>query len=273
MRKLLSYALLGSLAFSAAIAADLRDDQSAAVDKILAAMDPAMRDMVRPQLELSIMHLSPQQVEMFVKGASGANPANNAPAPVAEEPERTASPDDLAYNRAQYEPALRQHWDAKKAFDTFVDAELKAKCPDPSKYAVYREAERYDVMELRPTWQRAPDNREAEASIVGSSYAPKDGRYKFDFSQVRMTFDKAIVTNAISKACADWTKEAVAFKAKAGSLMTSGQSQAALDYQGAVANRVSAIAQTLQTVLDVEGPAGNHNTAMMQALMNPTPLK
>jgi hypothetical protein len=267
--------VLASVALiSCASAADLRPDQKAAVEKILATMDASTREMVRPSIEQSIMYLTPEQVTMFVSAATkGASGQDQQQAPVEEEPEREATPEDLAYNRAQYEPALRKHWQAKKAFDTFVDAELAAKCPKPGKYAVYREAERYDVMELSPTWQRAPDNQNAEASIVGGTYAPKDGRYDFDFSKVRMTFNKETVSNAIATACADWTKEAVAFKEKAQALMISGQSQAALDLEGSTSKKVSAMNSKLQAVLDAEGPAGKYNAEMMDALQNPKRAK
>lgn len=263
--------LISLSAIACAQAADLRPDQQAALDKVLSVMDPNMREMVRPQLEMTIQSMTPEQVQLFVKSATG-NSSNSNPEPVQEEPEKKATPADLAFNRAQYEPVLRKHWDAKKAFDTFVDGEL-AKCPDSSKYAVYREAERYEVLGLSPQWQRAPDNKEAEASIIGSTYAPQDGRYQFDFSKVRMTFNKDVVAGAIAKACADYTKEAAAFKAKAGPLMSSGQSQAALDLQGAVSRKVSDISQKLQAVLEAEGPAGSYNAEMMQALQNPKPVK
>lgn len=267
--------VLASVALiTCAFAAELRPDQKAAVDKILATMDASTREMVRPSIEQSIQYLTPEQVTMFVSAATkGASDQNDQPAAAAQEPQTQATPEDLAYNRAQYEPALRKHWEAKKAFDTFVDAELAAKCPKPGQYAVYREAERYDLMELSPTWQRAPDNQSAEATIVGDTYAPKDGRYKFDFSKVRMTFNKDAVSNAIAKACADWTKEAVAFKEKAQALMNSGQSQAALDLEGAASKKVSAINATLQAVLEAEGPAGSYNAEMMNALQNPKRLK
>lgn len=254
-------------------AADLRPDQQAGVEKILATMEPDIREMVRPQIEMSLQSLSPEQVAMFVKAATGGA-SDKAPqsAPEPEETERKASPEDLAFNRAQYEPALRKHWDAKKAFDTFVDTEL-AKCPSSDDYAVWREVDRYEILDLKPQWQRAPDNKDAEARILGATYAPKEGRYQFDFSKVRMTFNKDVVANAIAKACAEWTREAAAFKAKAGPLMHSNQSQAAWDLQNAVSRKVEAITQTLQAVLNAEGPASGYNAAMMDALQNPKRLK
>lgn len=257
-----------ALAGASADAAELRPDQEAALEKVLATIDPAARQMVRPQLEQTISMLGPEQVAMFVAAAT-ANQANTQQDPVEAEPEKTATPEDLAYNRAQYEPVLRKHWHAKKAFDDFVEAELSAKCPDPARYAVYREAERYDVMGLSPEWQRASANVDAEVSLWGSSYAPQDGRYDFDFSNVRMTFDKAAVASAVAKACAEWTQQAVTFKEKAAALMNSGQSDAAFKLQGSASSKVSAINSTLEAALDAQAPAGNYNSAMLSALQNP----
>ena len=36
---------------------------------------------------------------------------------------------------------------------------------------------------------------------LAEAYAPQDGRYKFDFSKVRMTFDEKAVDAAIKTAC------------------------------------------------------------------------
>ena len=273
--RIIPYGLLASLAVIAgANAAELRADQKAAIEKLMTTVDPAMREMVRPQIEQSILYLTPEQVAMVVDGAMGNSSSSDAQqAPAKEAPKREATAEDLAYNRAQYEPALRKHWQAKKSFDDFVDAELATKCPNRDKYAVYREAERYELMELSPDWQRAPTSADAEVQVIGSTYAPQDGRYQFDFSKVRMTFNKAVVANAISKACAAWTKEAAAFKEKASALMNSGQSQAAHNLEGTASSRVNAIVATLKTVLDAEGPAGNFNMAMMDALQNPKPVK
>jgi hypothetical protein len=267
-----SYVFLVSVALvSFAHAGDLRPDQKAAIEKVLATIDPSMREAVRPQVEQSIAYLSPAQVEMFLTGATAKNEAPEATP--AEEEKRTATPEDLAYNRAQYEPVLRKHWQAKKGFDDFVDAELQAKCPNRDQYAVYREAERYELMELSPQWQRAADNQEAEVQVWGSTYVPQDGRYKFDFSKVKMTFNKETVSNAIAKACGDWAKEAAAFKQKAAAMMNSGDSGAAHKLEGTASSKVGPIAAALNAVLDAESPAGSYNMALLDALQNPKPIK
>lgn len=149
----------------------------------------------------------------FATDSDASNHEDEAEAEVA------ATPEDLEYNRKQYEPVVRQHWAAKKSFDEFVNAELTAKCPDKDQYAVFRSAERYELMPLNPQWHRAATSADLEVQVVGAAYAPQDGRYDFDFSKVKMTFDKQAVTAAVTKACAAWVKEAATFKEQASALM------------------------------------------------------
>lgn len=265
------YALLAALVISpVADALELRPDQKAAVEKLLKGVDPASRQMVRPQIEQSISMMTPEQVAMFVD-SMGSNSSQEES--VEEEPEQRASPEDLEYNRAQYEPVLRKHWEVRRSFDQFVDAELQSKCPNPDKYAVYREVERYELMPVSANWHRAGDNVEAEVHVIGGTYAPQDGRYKFDFSKVRMSFDKAAVSAAIAEACAEWTQEAIVFKEKASKLMYAGQSDAAFQYERAAQAKVSKINQKLEAALDAQAPARNYNADMMMALQNPTRVK
>lgn len=272
-KKSVRYALLACLILMpvANASGELRPDQQAALDKVLATVDPSMREMIRPQIEQSIRYLNPEQVALFVAGATGNSSAQQETAPEPEE--REATPEDLAYNRAQYEPAVRKHWQARKAFDDFVDAELAAKCPSPDKYAVYREVERYEMMPLSPQWERATDSADIDVQVVAGAYVPKDGRYDFDFSKVRMTFDKEVVASAIAKACADWTKEAAAFKQQAAALMNSDQSEAAFRLEQNAGAKIRPIAETLTRVLSAESPAANYNAAMMSALQKPRPAK
>ena len=263
-------AVLVALSFTAcASAAELRPDQEAAIEKILATVEPSAREMARPMIEESIAALPPEQVAMMVAGAAKNSASTQVNQATPLKPKRVATPEDLAYNRAQYEPALLKHWEAKRAFDKFVDAELVARCPNRDTYAVYREVERYELMALSPQWQRATDYSNAEVDSYGKTYPPKGGRYDFDFSKVRMTFDKAAVSNAISKACADWTTQAAAFKEKAQALMNSGQSQAAHNLERSASSKVSAINESLQAALIAQSPAGEYNEAMFEALRKP----
>jgi hypothetical protein len=84
--------LISASAIACVQAADLRPDQQAALDKVLSAMDPSMREMVRPQLEITVQSMTPEQLNLFVKSATG-NSSNSNPEPAQEEPEKKASPD------------------------------------------------------------------------------------------------------------------------------------------------------------------------------------
>jgi hypothetical protein len=61
--------------------------------------------------------------------AYAAKSAPAAPAPKPAEP-KPATPEDLAFNRAQYEPAIRNAWNLEHEYDEFVAAELASPdCP------------------------------------------------------------------------------------------------------------------------------------------------
>lgn len=255
---------------SAAVAAELRPDQKAAVERILADIDPSMREAARPQVEQSVAMLSREQVAMFIAGLD-AKPAP-APAPKpASAAKRQASPADLDYNRRQYEPAIRKSWQAQKAFDDFVDAQMAAKCPDRHRYAVVDGPARYELRALTPNWPRASWNVETDVAVLGSSYAPQDGRYDFDFSGVRTGFDKAAVSSAVGRACAAWTKEAAAFQAKARALVDAKNNKGAFEHERESAVRVAPIEAALNDVLGAEAPSANH--ALILALQNPRPAR
>lgn len=250
-------------------AATLRPDQAAALEAMLNSVEPQMRPMLRKQLEDSISVMTPEQVALFMSGFASQSRSSDAQDEPEPEPEPTATGEDLEYNRQQYEPVVRKHWAAKKAFDDFVTAELNSKCPKADQYAVFRSAERYELMPLSPNWHRAATSADLEAQVIGAAYVPQDGRYDFDFSKVRMTFDKQAVSAAITKACADWTKEAVVFKEKAAALMYAGKSNEAMALENAGNQKISAIDETLTRAIDALSPAANANAEMMNALMNP----
>lgn len=257
----------------AGFAADLRPDQRAAVEKILAGVDPSMREAMRPQIEQSVAILSPEQVAKLIgnvdKNAARAAAPKEAPRP--KRSARKASAEDLAYNRAQYEPAIRRNWQSQKAFDDFVDAELKAKCPDRDKYAVFGPAERYELRPLSPEWPHASWNADTDVQVLGSSRVPQDGRYDFDFSKVRTDFDKRAVASAIANACAEWSKQAAAFQQKASTHMKSNQSSAAFKLERSASAKVDRIEDRLEAVLNMQAPSANH--ALLEALRSAKRVK
>ncbi len=248
-------------------AADLRPDQKQAVEKMLSQLEPSMREPMRAQIEQSIAMLNKEQVAMLVasmeESDSGAQEMTDE---IIEEDAPAASPEDLAYNKKQYEPAIRANWQAQKSFDAFVDGELAAKCPSRDQYAVYGSGYRYELRALSPNWPRASDNVDADVAILSGSYAPQDGRYQFDFSKVKTSYDKASVSAAVAKACGAWSKEAAAFQTKAKPL------QAAEDFDGLFAleqsaqGKVEPIESALDEVLKVQAPAGDY--ALYTALQN-----
>ncbi|WP_375205238.1 hypothetical protein [Hyphococcus sp.] len=254
-----------SIAYPSA-AADLRPDQKQAVEKMLAQLEPSMREPMRAQIEQSVALLNKEQVAMLVASMEESDSGAQEMTDEIIEEEPTASPEDLAYNRQQYEPVIRANWQAQKSFDNFVDAELAAKCPSRDRYAVYGSGYRYELRQLAPNWPRASNNVDADVAILSGSYAPQDGRYQFDFSKVRTSYDKQAVSAAVAKACAEWSKEAAAFQAKAKPL------QAAEDFDGLFAlersaqGKVEPIESTLNEVLNVQAPAADY--ALYTALQN-----
>ncbi|HOP19215.1 MAG TPA: hypothetical protein PK585_03965 [Amphiplicatus sp.] len=263
-RKLLLAAALGAplLLAGASLAADLRPDQKAAVEKLLADIDPATRDYLRPQMEESVAMLNEAQIADLVAGMDDSGSGDTVDEEEAYEEEPTATPEDLAYNRAQFEPVYRKHWQAQKDFDAFADATLAAKCADREKYAVFGSAYRYELPTLAPNWPRAADNVDAAVAIFTDAYAPKDGRYKFDFSNVRMSFDKPAVEAAISKACAAWNTEAAAFYKKARPLADANDFAGAQAAANAGAAKMAPIAQALETALNEQAPAADYSFFM-----------
>ncbi|WP_428407752.1 hypothetical protein [Hyphococcus sp.] len=248
-------------------AAELRPDQKEAVEKMLAQLEPSMREPMRAQIEQSVAMLNKEQVAMLVASMEDAdNGAQEMTDESVEEEAPAASPEDLAYNKKQYEPVIRANWQAQKSFDAFVDGELAAKCPSRDQYAVFGSGYRYELRQLAPNWPRASDNVDADVAILSGSYAPQDGRYQFDFSKVRTSYDKAKVSAAVASACAQWTKEAAAFHAKAKPL------QAAEDFNGLHAleqsshAKVEPIEAALNEVLEAQAPAGDY--ALYTALQN-----
>ena len=148
---------------------------------------------------------------------------------------------------------------------------MAAKCPDRHAYAVVDGPARYELRPLSPTWPRASGDVETDVTVIAGSYAPQDGRYDFDFSQVRTSFDKGAVSAAIAKACADWAREGAAFQTKARALVDAGKDEAAFELERASYGKADAIETPLNAVLGEQAPSANY--ALFNALMNGRPAK
>lgn len=181
--------------------ARLRPDQERAIEMMLRDVDPAMRPMAREQLVKSFAHFTESQIAMVVSRIqANAASAPSAPAP-APEVETVASPEDLAFNKAQYEPVIRQHHAAQKTFDVFANARIDAYCPGRDQYARFGSGWRYEQGQFTQPSALATWNVETNVQVADEAYAPKDGRYRFDFSGVRLTFDENRVDAAIRSVC------------------------------------------------------------------------
>lgn len=252
------------------MAAELRPDQRAAVEKMLARMEPAKREAARAHLEQSVAGMSPALITLMVNNLD-AKPAAARSAPASPPPKkRQATAEDLAYNRAQYEPAIRRNWRLQREFNELLDAQFAAHCPGRDKYAVYDIGVRYELRELGSDWFRGTDNADIDVSIYEGGNAPKDGRYDFDFSNARVSFNKQKVTSAVATACADWSREAAAFHEKASAFMKAGQNAAAAQAERAGNARIEPIAKALQAVIEAESPSPD--LALHDALANPKPV-
>lgn len=264
-----------------AAAADLKPYQKDALDKIMEEIDPSARDMVRPQMEKTLSTLSEDQVRMMLQAMQGRD-ADNESADTAsadqddtddasDDEDATASPEDLAYNRAQYEPVIRQLWQAQKDFDDFVDAAMATDCPANGTYAVFGSGWRNEVSPLGPEWNRASPDIERDLQIIGGSYAPQDGRYKFDFSKVRMSFDKAKVAAAIKSDCDAYRTIGEAFMAKAKPLAAEEKLDAIQTLVNEAGQKREPIAEDLQAALRAQSPS--QDGALYTALLNGQKIK
>lgn len=258
-------ALAAPLLFAASqlAAGELRPDQKAAAERILAEMEPAMREAMRPQVEQSVAMLNEAQIAALMAEMQASG--DDADAAYEEEPESEASPEDLAYNRAQYEPVFRKNWQAQREFDALVDAELAAECAGGERYAVFGSAYRYELRAPQPSWARAAESLDLALAITTDSYAPKDGRYDFDFSKVRMSFDRQAVSTAIAENCAAWANEAAAFQKKARALADAGDFAGADNLQRSGYATTEKLEKAIEDVLNAQTPG---DSAFVMAMLN-----
>lgn len=253
-------------------AQDLKPYQQQALDAILATADAEMRPMLRAQLAPTLATMGPAQVEMMMasyaaskaEAESEAEIGNEAEAE-AEERATVASPADLEYNRAQYEPVVRKLWAAQKAFDDFVTAGLAANCGGPGEFAVWGHAWRYEVWPLDPNWPMASESADLDVQILGGSYAQQDGRYRYDFSQVKTGFDRQAVDAAVKEACAEYVRIGREFVSTARGRIANDLLPGGDELQGAANQRVEPVRQRLEEALRTHAPAGNG--ALFQALL------
>jgi hypothetical protein len=266
-RKLL-LAAVAAVAFAAAAHAQtqLRPDQEEVLELMMRGMEPSMKRALREQMIATVAPLTEEQTALMLPGLreGAADIVEDDSAPV-------LSDEDFEYNRAQYEPAIRMSWQAQHEFDVHVNERIASSCPNFRDYNVVQGAALYDLMELQPNWPRASDNVETDVAVMGGSYAPQDGRYDFDFSEIRTTYDEAAVDRAIDKACADWIREGAIFKADVQALVDAEKWDEAYEYEMGSDGKVDPITRALEEVLQREAPSANY--AVFNALLNGMPAE
>jgi hypothetical protein len=253
----------------------LRPDQQRAVELSLRGMDPAMVPFMRETMAKNLAPYGEAQIAALIAGLESKefspsnSSADNEPDEEAAEP--TLSPEDFAFNRAQYEPVIRKAHAAQKKFDDFVNARLQAKCPKPGAAARWGSAWRYELIPLKEEWSTASWNPDSDVQVIGSVYGPQDGRYKFDFSKVRFTFDEKVVGDAIDKACADYGAKGKEFLAKLDPLVAREDWEGAHRLEQSAMRWIDPIRSRMEDALNKQSPNGNQ--AIMDALQNGKRIK
>lgn len=256
-------AAAASLTASAALAQSLQPFQQEALDKILATVEPELRPMLRTQLQGTLAMLNREQVEMMLESMLAGSEET-----LVEEPPESApvSEEDLAYNRAQWEPVVRDLWQAGKAFDDFVAAKLAEHCSRDREFAVFGQAWRHEVHPLDPSWPKVSANPDLDVEILGASYAPQDGRYDFDFADVKLDFDRAATEAAIADACAEFVEIGESFLAEARAGVVDDYLPNGMQIEGSANAKAGAVRQRLEAALQAQAPGGNY--AVFTALIN-----
>lgn len=252
-------------------ATKLRPDQERAIEAMLKDVEPAMRPMARQQLAQSFANFSEAQISMMMAKMAD-NKAAEAKAPkVVEEEGHPSTPEDIAFMRAQFEPVIRKHHAAQVEFDKLVNAKVAAYCPVSGVYARYGSGWRYEVGHFMMDSALGANNIEMRVTVAGDAYMPKDGRYTFDFSKVRTTFDKAAVEAAIKMACDKVHATGKAFLAKVDQLIAKQDWDGAFKAEGSANYALEPIRAELQAAYDKLGP-GDIGVFQL-AMMNGTRVK
>lgn len=249
----------------------LRPDQERAIELALKDVEPSMRPMARAQLATTFANFSEAQVAMMVAKMNENRAAEaKAPQPVVEV-ETVATAADLAYNRAQFEPVIRKHHAVQKKFDAFVNAKSPAYCPGRDQYARFGSGWRYEQGQFMMDSALATWNVETNVTVASEAYAPKDGRYTFDFSKVRMTYDEQAIDAAIKTACEKVHAAGKAFLAKVDPLIAKKDWDGAFKAEGFAQAKLEPIRAELQAKFDTLSPGDF--TQIQLAMMNGKKIK
>ena len=174
--------------------------------------------------------------------------------------------DDKAFMKAQYEPVIRKHHAAQKAFDAFYNAKIAEYCPARDAYARFGSAWRYEQGQFVEPSALASWNVETNVLVTDEAYAPQEGRYRFDFSKVRMTFDEAKVEAEIKSACERVHAAGRDFLTKVDPVIAQKDWVGAFKLEGWAKGRLNPIRHDLQVAMDKLSPGDTSEIVL--ALMN-----
>lgn len=250
---------------------ELRPDQKRAVELSIAGVDPAQRPFMYEQMAKNLAPYDEKQIAALIKGLEAsaskeqieiADSHLNDTGPV----EGALSAADFAYNRAQYEPVIRKAWEAQKKYDDFVNAKMAAYCPDRDTAARWGSAWRYELHQFRIPSATASWNPDTDVQVMGSAYAPQDGRYNFDFSKVRYSFDEKAADAAIKEACSAFAAKGVEFLAKLDPMIAKEDWSGAFKLEQTANAGIEPIRAKLDQKLEPLSP--NYGYPLMAALQN-----
>lgn len=173
---------------------------------------------------------------------------------------------DKAFMKAQYEPVIRKHHAAQKAFDTFFNTKIAEHCPSRDQYARFGSAWRYEQGQFMQPSALASWNVETNVMLTDDVYAPQDGRYRFEFSKVRMTFDEAKVEAEIKSACERVHAAGRDFLAKVDPVIAQKDWDNAFKLEAWAKGRLNPIRHELKVAMDKLSP-GDFSEIQL-ALMN-----
>ncbi|HET6564830.1 MAG TPA: hypothetical protein VFG52_05410 [Xanthomonadales bacterium] len=257
------------MSVTAAIAQELKPFQQKALEIMMTDIDPASRAVAEAQFKPMLANMSEGQVQMILEGyqASRERAAADEIAAADEPPaDSVASPEDLEFNRAQYEPMVRNVWKAQKSFDDLVDNTVEQSCGKQGEFAVFGSGWRYELYPLNPTWTRASNSADLDVQIIGSSYAQSDARYQYDFSNVRTSYDQQAVIAAVRSACDEYSKIGRAFVSEARSKIANDDLPGGFEMENAANGKVSPVREKLNAELEALSPGGG--SPLILALLN-----
>lgn len=265
------------LAATASAETKLRPDQQKALDATLQQIEPANRAVAREQMAASFASFSPAQIKMIMANLEKQKAEKIAAEKEAAKPpapEKVATPADLAYNKAQYEPVIRKFHANQKAFDDFANAKLAAYCPtNRDTFARFGSAWRYELFALTQPWATASWNPDIDVEVLGGTYAPQDGRYKFDFSKVPASFDKTAADAAVKTACDAYKIKGAEFLKKLDPLIATKNWDAAFKLEQTANSGIEPIRMKMKASLDKVDPNIGFGYPILAALQNAKPVK